>query len=208
MGKRNWRVSKFKNLQESLRKKLTEKPGEEKEEPKILIKIQKYIIKKEPGIKQEPDTEEDRLPSEEPAQEQVTRKLNKGKERRRDDALAVDDEDGNELLLTPTNFVNFERERDRLAAADTRDIHNVWTWGEEQGVADLMNQGLHSAQEVMERYNSIWAGRRIGLITLDDEAWITLRRREFPEILAMMEQLREDREAQLAAEHGIEFEMD
>ncbi|KAL1638622.1 hypothetical protein SLS58_008740 [Diplodia intermedia] len=208
MGKRNWRVMKFGDYQQSTQKELTEKPGKKKEEPKILIKIQKYFIKKEPGIKQEPDTEEDGLPSEELTQEPKTRKLNKGKERQRDDALAVDDEDGNELLLTPTNFVNFERERNRLAAAHTRDVHNVWTWGEEQGVADLMNQGLHNAQEVTERYNSLWAGRRIGLITLDDEAWITLRRREFPEILAMMAQLREDREAQLAADHGTEFGMD
>ncbi|OJD31286.1 uncharacterized protein BKCO1_5000056 [Diplodia corticola] len=181
----------------NVKPKTTEQP-KIKEEPKS----------KEPKIKTEPSVEQEE-PTTSATHTVEKHKPNKGKHRRRDDVLPVEDDDGNEHLLLPNNFADFERERDRLAAASTREIHNVWTLTEELGIADLMNLGYdNDAQALMTLYNRRWAGRRIGLLTPgsepENDVWITLRRRELHEIEAMMEQLKEDRDAQFIADYGTE----
>ncbi|KAK0647781.1 hypothetical protein DIS24_g7425 [Lasiodiplodia hormozganensis] len=122
-------------------------------------------------------------------------KRNKGKERMRDDVLVVEDANGHELHLSRTNFANFERERARLGAADTREIHNVWTLCEEVGIADLMNNGIEDEEEIMDLYNQEWPGRRIGLETVDGQVWVTLKPRKLHEIRQMMTQLEVERDA-------------
>ncbi|KAF9637707.1 hypothetical protein BFW01_g8603 [Lasiodiplodia theobromae] len=122
-------------------------------------------------------------------------KRNKGKERMRDDILVVEDDEGNEIHLDPSNFGNFERERARMGAADTRKIHNVWTLCEEMGVADLMNHGIEDEDELTDLYNQEWPGRRIGLETADGQVWVTLKPRKLHEVRQMMTQLEVDMEA-------------
>ncbi|KAF4544923.1 uncharacterized protein LTHEOB_5932 [Lasiodiplodia theobromae] len=122
-------------------------------------------------------------------------KRNKGKERMRDDILVVEDDEGNEIHLDPSNFGNFERERARMGAADTRKIHNVWTLCEEMGVADLMNHGIEDEDELTDLYNQEWPGRRIGLETADGQVWVTLKPRKLHEVRQMMTQLEVDMDA-------------
>lgn len=119
-------------------------------------------------------------------------KRNKGKERMRDDVLVAEDDNGNEVHLTPGNFASFERERARMGAADTREIHNVWSFGEEMGVADLMNDGIEDEELLTGLFNQQWAGRRIGLETVDGHVWVTLKPRMVHEVRQMMIQLEVD----------------
>lgn len=122
-------------------------------------------------------------------------KRNKGKERMRDDVLIVEDDYGNEVHLTPGNFASFERERARMGAANTREIHNVWTFGEEMSVADLMNDGVEDEELLTGLYNQQCAGRRIGLETVDGPVWVILKPRKLHEVREMMTQLEFDRVA-------------
>lgn len=122
-------------------------------------------------------------------------KRNKGKERMRDDVLVAEDDNGNEVHLTPGNFASFERERARMGAANTREIHNVWTFGEEMGIADFMNDGIEDEELLTGLYNQEWAGRRIGLETVDGHVWVTLKPRKIPEVRQMMTQLEFDMNA-------------
>lgn len=122
-------------------------------------------------------------------------KRNKGKEPMRDDVLIVEDDEGNEVHLTPGNFVSFERERARMGASGTREIHNVWTLCEEMGVADLMNDGIEDEEDLTDLYNQDWPGRRIGLETADGQVWVTLKPRKLHEVRQMMTQLEVDMDA-------------